>query len=161
MISLIVAVDKNFLIGKNNALPWGKIPADMKHFREKTLRKTIVMGRKTFESIGKPLPDRNNIVLTRDKAFEHAGITIAHSISEILKMAETEEIIVIGGALIYKDFLPHADRIYMTEIEGEFDGDTYFPSLNFSMWSKTQEKTQEPDEKNTYHLNFITLARKI
>jgi len=160
MISLIVAVDKNFLIGNKNALPWGKIPADMKHFREKTLGKTIIMGRKTFESIGKALLDRHNIILTRDNTFKNVGITIVHTISEILKMPKDQEIMIIGGASVYKEFLPHASTIYMTEIEGEFEGDTYFPSLDFSMWNKTQEKTQELDEKNPYHLNFITLTRK-
>lgn len=128
MIALIVAMAANRVIGRDNALPW-HVPADLSHFKKLTLGKTVVMGRKTFQSIGRPLPNRHNIVVTRDPDWRADGVTVAHSLSEALARAVGEEIMVIGGAGLYAESLPFAGRIYLTEIEAAPEGDTHFPEL--------------------------------
>ena len=128
IISLIVAIGKNNVIGDKNTIPW-KLPADIRYFKEKTMGKPVVMGRKTFESIGKPLPGRENIIITRDPDYKAEGCTVVHSVDEAVKAAEgSEELMVIGGAQIYKEFFPIANKLYITNIDKEFEGDTYFPS---------------------------------
>lgn len=159
-ISIIAAVDNNFAIGKANALPWGRIPADMKHFREITEGHTVVMGRKTFESIGKPLPKRRNIVLTRDQDFKAMGCEVMYSINDILKLASSEEICIIGGGAVYKEFLPYVDTLLITFIDGAFDGDTYFPLRDFSGWRKIREDIVEPNGQTPYRLRFTTFIRE-
>ncbi len=159
MLALIAAVDKNFLIGKENGLPWD-IPRDMKHFRETTKGKTVIMGRKTFESIGKPLPKRRNIILTRDTEFKAEGCEVKHSIEEILELAKTEEVFVIGGGAVYKEFLPFAEKLCLTHIEATFEGDTHFPLQDFSGWNKASEVTVEPGEDTPYRLHFVEWVRK-
>lgn len=129
MINMIVAMSKNGVIGNNNDLPWG-LKGDLKYFKEVTTGNTIVMGRKTYESIGKPLPNRKNIVLTRND-INIEGVEIFNSVIEVLRYSyeyPNESVFVIGGAEIYDQFLPYADKIYITEIEEEIDGDTYFPN---------------------------------
>ncbi len=125
-ISIIAAMTNNHVIGKNNALPW-HLPADLKHFKNITMGKPIIMGRKTFESIGKPLPGRQNIILTRDKNYHIDGCTIIHSLDELQSCTNAAEIFVIGGAEIYKQLLPLTQKLYLTFIDTEIDGDSYFP----------------------------------
>ena len=159
IISLIAAMDKNRLIGKNNSLPWN-LPADMKYFRDKTKGKTVIMGRKTYESIGKPLPNRTNIIITRDQNFKAEGCIIVHSTDEAIKAAgNVEEIMVIGGSQIYKEFLPKADKMYLTFIDAEFEGDTYFPKYNIEEWKEISYEEHERDAENPYDYRFVVLER--
>lgn len=128
MISLIVAHDKNRVIGFENKMPW-HLPGDLKYFKETTMGKPMIMGRKTFESIGKPLPGRRNIVITRNKNYHAEGIEVVTSLDEAIELAgNVEEIMIIGGEQIFKLTLDKADRLYITYIDYEFKGDTYFPS---------------------------------
>ncbi|MCZ8535856.1 dihydrofolate reductase [Paenisporosarcina quisquiliarum] len=131
MISLIVAHDLNRVIGKDNKMPW-HIPNELAYFKEKTMGKAIVMGRNTFESIGRPLPGRLNIVITRNTAYKPDGVTVVHSIEEAIELARKhhEEVMVIGGEQIFKEVLPYTDLMYVTLIQKEFEGDTFFPSCN-------------------------------
>lgn len=130
-VSIIVAMGTNRVIGNENKLLWS-LPADMAWFKKHTLGKTVIMGRKTFESIGKPLKGRNNIILTKDKDYKVEGATVVNSIEAVFNIINSiyEEVMVIGGAEIYKLFLPHTDRIYLTTVESSFAGDTYFPELH-------------------------------
>ncbi len=150
---------RNRVIGKTNALPW-YLPADLKHFRDLTRGKPIIMGRKTFEAIGKPLPDRLNIIITHEADFKKEGCIVVHSPEEAIAAAENaEEVMVIGGGTIYKLFLPKADRLYLTEIDHEFDGDIFFPEFDRSEWCEISREPHEPDEKNPYRYTFLTLER--
>lgn len=161
MISFLFAMDKNWLIGKDNKLPW-HLPNDLKYFKETTMNKKIVMGRKTFESIGRPLPGRETIVLTKNEKFSCEGCLVFHSINEFLQFAQNnkeEEMFVIGGAKIFEALLPFADRLYVTEIEGEFEGDTYFPKIDFSEWKLISQKDGVVDEKNVYPHRFLVYER--
>ncbi|OOE14156.1 dihydrofolate reductase [Fictibacillus arsenicus] len=157
MISFVVAMDENRAIGKDNDLPW-YLPNDLKHFKKTTMGKPIIMGRKTYESIGKPLPGRENIVVTRDQSYEAEGTTIVHSVDEVLKM-NAEEICVIGGSEIFKQFLPVADRLYITEIHHTFDADTYFPKLNDDEWKEVSRTAGIIDEKNKYPHDFVVYKK--
>lgn len=154
-------MDKNRLIGKDNQLPW-HLPNDLKYFKEVTMGHKIVMGRKTFESIGKPLPGRENIVLSTNPNFVADGCKMYHSIDAFLqdtKKRLDEEFFIIGGAMIYETFLPHADRLYITEIDGEFEGDTYFPNFNKHDWKIIAEKEGQVDEKNPHPHRFVVYER--
>ena len=145
MISLIVALDQNRVIGLNNAMPW-HLPGELQYFKETTMGKPIIMGRKTFESIGRPLPGRRNIVITRNPQYDAQGIELAYSLEEAIKLAgDVEEIMIIGGQQIFTESLPLADRLYITEIDYAFEGDTYFP--DYEGWQKVscQEPIQTPD----------------
>lgn len=145
MISLIVALDKNRVIGLNNAMPW-HLPGELQYFKEMTMGKPIIMGRKTFESIGRPLPGRRNIVITRNPQYDAEGIELALSLGEAIKIAgDVEEIMIIGGQQIFTESLSLADRLYITEINHEFEGDTYFPE--YEGWQKVscQEPIQTQD----------------
>lgn len=157
MISFVVAMDDNRAIGKDNDLPW-YLPNDLKHFKKTTMGKPIVMGRKTYESIGKPLPGRENIVVTRDKSYKAEGTTIVHSVNEVLQM-NAEEICVIGGSEIFKQFLPVADRLYITEIHYTFDADTYFPELSADEWKEVSRTEGIVDEKNKYPHEFVVYEK--
>ena len=140
MISLIVAHDKNRVIGVNNKMPW-HLPGELQYFKEMTMGKPIIMGRKTFESIGRPLPGRRNIVITRNPAYEADGIEDVGSVEAAIQLAgDVEEIMIIGGEQIFKESLSIADRLYITEIDYAFEGDTYFPA--YEGWNKTS--CQEP-----------------
>jgi len=169
IISLIVAMGRNRVIGNQNALPW-KLPADMKRFRELTKGKMIVMGKKTFDSIGKPLPERTNIVITKQD-IEIPECFVTHSVdgSILHGYAGTgrkdekswDEIMVIGGASIYAQFLPHANRLYITYIDENFEGDAWFPIFeNPDVWEETERAPHDPDEKNKYAYTFATYERK-
>lgn len=161
IISLIAAMDKNRVIGKGNKLPWD-LPADMQHFRDLTRGKPVIMGRKTFESIGRPLPERTNIIMTREKSFQSPGCVVVHSPEEAVQAAgNTEEVMVIGGSSIYEQFLPIANRIYLTIIDQEFDGDAHFPEFDKNEWKEAAREDHEADEKNPYRYTFLTYEKEI
>lgn len=134
MIEMIVAKAKNNVIGKDNELIWD-IPEDLQYFKEVTMGKTVVMGRKTFESIGKALPGRKNVVLTRDPSkIQVEGVTCVSTVDEVLELAKSEKLIIIGGEAVYKEFWDHCDILYATEIEEVFDGDSFFPKITKKEW---------------------------
>lgn len=162
MINMIACMGKNRAIGKNNQMPW-KLPADLKHFKKITTPFTVVMGRKTYESIGKPLPDRINVILTTDKNYQAEGCTVYHDIPTLIENEFVEEgntIFVIGGAEIYKQFLPYANKLYVTIIEEEFEADAYFPEINLKEWEQISFEKGIKDEKNKYDYNFYEYKRK-
>lgn len=155
-LSLLVAADEHNVIGKNNQLPW-HLPNDLKYFKNLTWGLPIVMGRKTFESIGKPLPGRKNIVITRNNNYSAEGINVIHSIEEGLtaaKEAGAKEIFVIGGAEIFNSLFTKADRIYLTRIHHHFDGDVFFPEVRNTDWQLVKKHHCAPDEKNAYAHTF-------
>ncbi|MGA9227213.1 MAG: dihydrofolate reductase [Mesobacillus sp.] len=161
MISLIWAMDENRVIGLHNELPW-RLPEDLKFFKRVTMGHPIAMGRKTYESIGKPLPGRENIVITRDETFRPEGSVIMNSIEELLEYTakKDDEVFVIGGAEIFKEVLPKADRLYLTMIHEQFEGDTYFPVFDIDKWQlETREKGLK-DNKNPYDYEFLIYKRK-
>ncbi|UZJ80028.1 dihydrofolate reductase [Fictibacillus sp. KU28468] len=157
MISYVFAMDENRLIGDRNGLPW-HLPADLQHFKRVTMKKPIVMGRKTFQSIGKPLPGRENIILTRDESFQAEGCTVIHSIDQALERPE-EEVCVIGGAEVFSLFMPHVQRMYITKINESFHGDTYFPEYDESEWKLVSETPGIVDEKNKYSHDFLVIEK--
>jgi len=162
MISLVAALSENRVIGKDNRLPW-HLPDDMKHFREITEGKPIIVGRKTFESIGKPLPNRTNIVLVREKDSSIPGCVTVHSIEEALEAAkDAKEVVVIGGASVYKQFLEQRliDRMYLTIVHDNVEGDAYFPEFNLANWEETQHIHHPADEKHPHEFSFVTLERR-
>jgi dihydrofolate reductase len=161
-ISLIVAISKNFAIGKDNKLLW-RLPIDMKFFRQTTLNHAVIMGRKTFESLGnKPLTDRLNIVITSQKDFEAEGIKVVHSKEEALKVAQSfgkEEVFIMGGGEIYRLFMPLAQKLYLTEINIEIEGDTYFSDFQKNEWKEISKTHYEKDEKHQYEFDIICYQR--
>lgn len=160
MVSIIVAVAENGVIGKKNALPW-YLPADLKRFKEMTTGKPIIMGRTTYESIGKPLPDRLNIVLSSDMNLKIAGCVVVYSVEEALGAArDFPEVMVIGGASIYRQFLPLARRMYLTRVRHNAEGDIYFPKFNQNEWQEISRDDFKADDKNPYDYSFLTLERK-
>lgn len=158
-LSLIAAMARNRVIGLHNRLPW-RLPADMKRFRELTTGHTIVMGRKTFDSLARPLPNRTNIVVTRDRAFRPDGATVAHSVEDAIARAGADrEIFVIGGEQIYRQTLPVADRLYLTLVDSDFDGDAWFPEYDAKEWKEIASERHRPDDKNLHGMRFVTLER--
>lgn len=158
-ISLVVAMDRNRLIGSGNALPW-HLTADLRHFKKLTMGHPVVMGRRTWESIGKPLPGRTNIVLTRQKDYEAPGAVVVDSIESAKEQAgDQAELMVIGGAELYRQALAEADRIYLTEVHAEFEGDTYFPEMNMDEWACMSREDFGKDEKNPHDYSFVVLER--
>lgn len=158
MISIIVAVSKNGVIGKNNEIPW-YLPDDLKHFAKITTGHTVVMGRKTFESIvkriGKPLPNRKNIILTSQKDFQAPDCVVKSSVSEVLEIIpKDEEVFIIGGVKVYEDFLPFADKLYITEVDIDSDGDIKFPEYKKEDWIEISSEDHKKDEKNDYDFTF-------
>lgn len=159
MISLIVAMDRNRLIGRGNALPW-HLPADLAHFKSITLGKPIVMGRKTYESIGRPLPGRHNIVVSRNPDFSAPGCTVVASVEAALAAAgDVPEVMVIGGAQVYAEALPRAQRIYLTRVDAAFEGDAWFPALDAAVWRECHCAEHAPDDRNPYPYVFLVLER--
>lgn len=155
----MVAVARNGVIGRDNGLPW-HLPADLRHFKAVTAGKPMLMGRKTFESIGRPLAGRLNLVLTRDHAWRAAGTLVVHSLTEALTQAgEAPELAGIGGAEVFRMLIPLADRIYLTRIEADIAGDTVFPPLTLSDWLERDRRVQNSDDRNQYDMTFITLER--
>ena len=160
-ISMIAAMTDDRVIGIENTLPW-KLPNDMKWFRQNTLGKPIVMGRKTFESFGaKPLPQRTNIIITRDKSYQAEGSVVVYSIDEAIKAAgDVDEVMIIGGASFYEQMLPKADRLYLTFVEAELQGDAWFPEFDLNDWNEVESIHHDKDEKNAYPHRFVVLDRK-
>ncbi|MGH1470499.1 MAG: type 3 dihydrofolate reductase [Cellvibrionaceae bacterium] len=164
-LSLIVATDENWAIGLDNKMPW-HLPADLKYFKKMTMSKPIIMGRKTFESIGKALPGRKNIVVTRKKNWTSEGVIVVHTFNDALQIGasfalndKSEEVMVIGGAQIYNEALPKAQRVYLTRIHAEFVGDTFFPELDENEWSEVERNFNNADASNHYDYSFIVLDR--
>ncbi len=159
-ISLILAMDRNRVIGAGGDLPW-RLPDDMKYFKARTMGKPIIMGRKTYETIGKPLPGRQNIVITRQREYQAPGCTVVHSPQEALSAAgSAPEVMITGGAEIYRRFLPQADRIYLTLIDASLEGDTFFPELAPGEWQTIWEERHDADARNPYAYRFLVLERR-
>ena len=166
ILSMIVATADNNIIGKDNDMPW-HLPADLAYFKKVTLGKPIIMCRKTYESIGRPLPGRRNIVISRDENYSADGIDTVTSVEQALALVDGSdgsdavgEIMVIGGGAIYKHCLPNADRLYVTHIKAAIDGDTQFPNYDDGCWQKTDSELRVSDEKNAYDLDFCVYERK-
>ncbi|WP_419873580.1 dihydrofolate reductase [Candidatus Pristimantibacillus sp. PTI5] len=159
-VTLIAAMDRNRTIGIGNKLPW-RLPAEMAFFTKSTLGKTVLMGRKTFESLPKPLKDRRNVVLTRQNDFHPEGCEVIHSMEEALEQMKDDELVVIGGADIYAQFLPYADKILLTEVDVEIEGgDAFFPAFSESEWNLVESESRDSDEKNKYSFTFQTFIRQ-
>lgn len=159
-VSIIVAVSRNQVIGKDNQLIW-KLSADLKRFKALTTGHTIIMGRKTFDSIGKPLPDRTSIVITRQKDYKIEGCIVVNSLEEALeKSADQQEVFIIGGGSIYAEALTKANKIFYTKVHKNFDGDTFFPVLDLKIWESIERRDCMPDEKNEFPYSFIEYKRK-
>lgn len=159
MISIIVAIAKNGVIGDKNTLLW-HLREDMIHFRTITSGHPVVMGRKTYDSIGRPLPKRTNVVITRDTELQIEGCTMAHSLTEAVEMFDSsEEVFIIGGAQIYSQAMPIADRVYLTIIDKEYEGDSSFPEIDYNSWRQISCEKFERGEEFEYPFSFITLER--
>lgn len=162
-LCMIAAMAGNRVIGRANALPW-HISADLKHFKRTTLGKPIVMGRKTYESIGRPLPGRTNIVVTRQRNFQPEGVRVVHTTEAAVAAAQevatadgAQEVMVIGGEQLYRSLLPYAQRLYLTEVEGSIEGDAWFPELAADEWVELERERLEEGE---WRFSFVTLERK-
>ena len=162
-IAMIAAVAENGAIGIDNKLPW-YLPGDLRYFKAVTMGKPIIMGRKTFESLKRPLPGRTNIVMTRDDTFSHEGVKVVRSLEEALNMAESiamidgaSEVMVIGGEQIYRQALPEAGRLYLTEVSQPFTGDAFFPALNDGEWQEIAREDHETDKGLKY--SYLVLDR--
>jgi dihydrofolate reductase len=162
MISLIAAMDRNRLIGADGRIPW-HLPDDMRWFREQTMGKPVIMGRKTYESIPdrfRPLPGRLNIILTHNWFYQTDGATVVHSIKDALAAAgEAEELMVIGGVAVYGQLLPQASRLYLTLIDAEFEGDAYFPEINPANWTEQYREIHHTDERHPFPFSWVVLER--
>ena len=161
MLSIVVAKAKNNIIGKENKLIWN-LPADLKHFKELTTGHTIIMGRKTFESLGRVLPERKHIVFSQNPDFKvkDENVQVVHSMLEIQEYIENEEEnFVIGGAMIYNLLMPHVTKMYVTEIEEEFEGDSFFPKINPEIWKETSREKGPKYEKNDLDYEFVTYEK--
>jgi len=158
IISMIAAMANDRIIGKDNQMPW-HLPADFAWFKRCTLGKPVIMGRKTYESIGRPLPGRQNIVISRDPSLNIEGVKVTTSIEEAIKLAgDVEEVMIIGGGSVYATCLPKADRLYVTYIEADIEGDTQFPDWGDG-WQESHSETFSADEKNAYDMKFVILER--
>ncbi|MDM8159131.1 dihydrofolate reductase [Labilibaculum sp. K2S] len=159
-VSIIVAVSRNQVIGKDNQLIW-KLSADLKRFKALTTGNTIIMGRKTFESIGKPLPNRTSVIITRQADYVAEGCIVVNSLEQALeKYSDQEEVFIIGGGTIYKEALAKANKIYYTKVHKDFEGDTFFPALDLKEWKSVSREDCFPDEKNEVPYSFIDYIRK-
>jgi dihydrofolate reductase len=158
--SIVVAVARNGVIGRDNQLPW-RLPADLAHFKRVTMGHPVVMGRRTYESIGKPLPGRKNIVVTRDRGYRAPGCVVAHSLDEAWQAAAgAEEVCVIGGTTLFEETLPLADAIHLTEVEADVAGDTYMPRFDRGEWQEREVARHPADERNAYPIRILELERK-
>lgn len=165
IISMIAAMDENRLIGADNTLPW-HLPADFKHFKQVTMAKPIIMGRKTYESIGRPLPGRKNIVLSRGD-FQHEGVVTVQSIDEALQEASqttddkpTAEVMIIGGANLYQQMIDKADKLYLTHVKTRCEGDAWFPEVDMREWEIASQQSVLADEKNNYDFDIVEYRRR-
>ena len=159
-IVIVVAMDRQGLIGRNNILPW-RLSADLKYFSKLTMGKTLVMGRNTYESIGRPLPGRKNIVVTSNADYHMDGCTIASSLERALCAAsnDAKEIMVIGGASLYEQFLPRVNRVYITHVNAELEGNAWFPNWDRGQWREIRREDHVSDEKNQYPYSFVVYDR--
>jgi len=159
-LSIICAMDENRLIGANNTLPW-HLPADLAFFKRTTLNKPILMGRKTFESIGRPLPGRRNIIISRDETYQVTGCDTVNSIQAALELVQGEpEAMLIGGASLYQQTLHMADALYISEVHHQFTGDAWFPEINPAEWREVSREKHPADERNAYACDFVKFLRK-
>jgi len=159
IVSQIAAMSENHVIGKDNQLLW-HMPNDLKHFKNTTSGHTVIMGRKTFDSVGKPLPKRRNIIITR-QIITIEGCEVVNSIDAALELSKDEdEVFIVGGAEIYKQALPYTDRVYLTVIHHHFDGDSFFPELSSNEWKEVSHENHPADEKNAFAYAFITYERR-
>src|SRR3984885_15290614 len=156
LISLIVAMAQNGVIGRDNALPW-RLPADLKRFKAFTLGKTVLMGRKTFESIGRPLHGRDNLVLTRDRRWLASDLIVGHSVAQALTQAGGKELGAVGGRQIYRLLMPFARRIYLTHVHADVPGDTFFPDFDPTQWDDVECRMHPADEEHAYPVPFVPL----
>lgn len=164
-LALIVAVAENRVIGRDNKLPW-YLPNDLKYFKQTTLGKPVIMGRKTYESIGKPLPGRTNIVITRQTDYQPEGVKVVSTIEDAIQVAESvclidgqEEAMVMGGAEIYGLTLPHCERLYLTEVHAEVEGDAWFPEYDKSEWSEVTREDFKAEGPNPFDYSFVVYER--
>ena len=158
--SLVVARARNGVIGRNNQLPW-RLPADLAYFKRVTMGHPVIMGRRTWESIGKPLPGRHNIVVTRNPGYHAAGATVVGSLGEAFRAAgDVDEACVIGGTSLFAEALPHADRIHLTEVDADVEGDTWFPPFDRAEWVEREVARQPLDERHEYPFRIFVLERK-
>ncbi len=158
-ISLIVAMAQNRVIGRDNQLPW-RLSADLQHFKALTMGKPVIMGRKTWESLGRPLPGRTNIVITRDVGYQAEGCVVVHSVEQALEVvAGSDEAMVIGGANLYRQLLDRADRLYLTLVRADVEGDTRLPEFDLTQWHEVEREAHSRDDKNEFDFEFVTLER--
>lgn len=158
--SIVVAVARNGVIGRDNQLPW-RLPDDLKYFKQVTMGRPVIMGRRTWQSIGKALPGRKNIVVTRDRDFAAAGCEVVHSLPEAWQAAEgADEACVIGGTTLFEETLPSADVIHLTEVEADVEGDTWFPPIDRSEWRETEVARHPADARNAYPFRIVRLERR-
>jgi len=158
MIAIIAAVAENGVIGAGNQLPW-RLPADLKRFKALTIGHTLVMGRKTFDSIGRPLPGRTTIVVTRDRGWTREGVTVVHSLDDALSRAQgaaSADVFIAGGGEIYAQAMTRADRLYLTHVKERFDGDAWFPTIDPKVWRAVE---REPHDEGPLHFEFVTYSR--
>ncbi len=165
-LSMIVAVAENGVIGRNNALPW-YLPNDLKYFKQTTMGKPVIMGRKTYESIGKPLPGRTNIVITRQADYQPEGVKVVNSVEAARELAESvclidgqKEAMIMGGAEIYTLALPHTDRLYLTEVHADVEGDAFFPEYDKSLWQEVAREDFAAEGPNPYNYSFVVYEAK-
>lgn len=158
-VSLIAAVAENGVIGRDNALPW-RLPADLKHFRRLTTGHPVITGRRNYESIGRPLPERTNIVVTHRRDYRASGCVVVHSLDEAFAAAHgSPEVFVMGGAEIYAQTIDRAERIYLTRVHADVPGDTLFPTVDWRIWREIAHERHEPDAQNAYAYSFVTFER--
>jgi len=165
-LAIVVAVASNGTIGFNNELPW-RLPEDLKHFKRITMGHPIIMGRNTYDSIGKPLPGRTNIVVTRQQEWFADGVQVVHSLSQALDAGRraavrdgVSEVMVIGGAEFYRQIIPQAECLYLTEVHAIVEGDAFFPAIDHGEWRELERKKYEADSRNPYPYSFVTLERR-
>lgn len=158
--SIVVAMARNRVIGRDNRLPW-RLPAELAHFKRVTMGKPVVMGRRTWESIGKPLPGRHNIVITRREGYRAEGCTVVNSLADAWKAAAgSDEVCVIGGTSLFEETLPLADVLHLTEVEADVPGDTWFPEFDRSQWIETELGRHPADDKHAYPFRILRLERR-
>jgi len=159
MLTIIAAIAHKNVLGKNNQLIW-HLPADLKRFKKTTSGHCVIMGRKTYESLGKPLPNRTNIVITRDENFKADGCVIVHSLNKAIKEAKTDDNpFILGGANIYKQAITLADVLDLTFVHHNFEGDVFFPEIDRSVWKETSRQDFKADTKNKYDYSFVKFER--
>ncbi len=159
MISIIVATANNRVIGAGNNMPW-HLPADLAYFKKTTLGHPVIMGRKTFESIGKPLPGRENVIVTSNRDYHAESCLVLHTLEEARNYCRDKDVFIIGGAQIYQEFFPYADRLYITLIDEDFSGDTYFPEIHEEKWQLISKTDGVKDEKNPYRYEFLVYEKR-